>query len=238
MVIAIYSFNDSPIMSWPLKGFTFGWYEEAIHNKELIDGLKTSLIVAVVSTGAAVLMGLPAAIALDRFVVRGRDAFTRILVAPFLFPGVITGVALASLFINVGIELSLTTVIIGHTSMILGVVVILTVISLNRWDRNLEQAAMDLGASPVRAFWTVTLPNLRAAIGGAVLLGITVSLDEATRTFFLVGTENTLPMVIQSMMRLQITPEVNAIASIVLFVSLLSLVGMTLILSRSLRNKE
>jgi spermidine/putrescine transport system permease protein len=187
-VIIVFSFNSSAIMSWPLDGLTLDWWREAFSDHEMLGGLQNSLMVAVTSTGIALALGLPAGIALDRFVIPGRGVFERLLMAPFLFPGVISGVALVSLFLEFGVSLSLGTVIIGHTTMLLGVVVILTLITLRRWDRSLEQAAMDLGASEVRAFITVTLP-----------------------------------MVIQSKLHLQITPEVNAMAAAVLVTSLVAL---------------
>lgn len=223
IVILVFSFNSSQIMSWPLSGLSLQWYTQAFSDPELLAGLQNSVVVALVSTSLALVLGVPAGVALDRFPLPGRKVFESLLMAPFLFPGVISGVALTSLFLNFNIKLSLVTVIIGHTTMLLGVVVILTLITLRRWDRSLEQAAMDLGASEVRAFFLVTLPNMRSAIAGAALLGVTISLDEVARTFFLVGSQNTLPMVVQSRLHLQITPEINAMAVTVLLVSLIAL---------------
>jgi spermidine/putrescine transport system permease protein len=232
IVILVFSLNDSQIMSWPPSGLSFHWYADAFGDHELVGSLLNSLLVAVVSTSIALVIGVPAGVALDRFPVPGKRLFEGLLMAPFLFPGVISGVALASLFLSLDVQLSLTTVILGHTTMLLGVVVILVLITLRRWDRDLERAAMDLGASEVRAFFLVTLPNMRSAIAGAALLGLTVSLDEVARTFFLVGTQNTLPMVVQSRLHLQITPEINAMGVTVLLVSLIALA----LLSRIFRN--
>src|SRR5690606_13357975 len=107
------------------------------------------------------------------------------------------------------------------TTMLLGVFVILTLVSLSRWDRSYEQAAMDLGANELQTFWHVVLPNLRGALMGAALLGLTVSLDETTRTFFVTGTDNTFPMVVMSRLRTDVSPEINAIGTTIVGTSLL-----------------
>lgn len=223
IVIMVYSFNSSSVMSWPLDGFSTQWYSKAFADAEMIGALQNSAIVAVTSTLIALVLGVPAGYALDRWDFPGKNAFGRVLMAPFLFPGVISGVMLVTLFIDLGVDLSLGTVIVGHATMLLGLFVILTTISLSRWDRSLESAAMDLGASEVKTFFLITLPNLKNVIVGGTLLGLTVSLDEVARTFFLTGSENTLPMVVMSKLHLQVTPEVNAMATLVLTTSLVAL---------------
>lgn len=223
IIIALYSFNASAVMSWPLEGFTLDWYATAFHDEELVTGVKNSVIVAAASTSIALVLGVPAGVAIDRIPFRGKALFTSVLMAPFLFPGVISGLTLLTLFIDANVEMSMRTVIIGHTTMLLGVFVILTVIALSRWDRTYEAAAMDLGASSLKTFFLVVVPNLRTALVGAVLLSLTVSLDEISRTFFLTGTDNTLPMVVMSKLHIQITPEVNAIGTCVIGVSFVAL---------------
>ena len=109
-------------------------------------------------------------------------------------PGIIMGIALVTVFLNLKVQLSLKTVIVGHITMLVPICTILTAASLARWDRTIEAAAMDLGASELRTFWHVTLPNLRSTLAGVILLSLTFSLDEITRTFFLTGTDNTLPL--------------------------------------------
>jgi spermidine/putrescine transport system permease protein len=222
VVIALYSFNDSPIMSWPLSGFTFDWYRDAFGNPDLTNGLKYSVVVALISVGIAILLGVPAGIGLDRFDFPGKQVFRSVLILPFLLPGVISGVTLLTFFLDLKFELSLKTVIIGHTSMLLAVVVIQMAVGLARWDRSLEAAAMDLGASELKVFFFVILPNFRNTILGAALLGITISLDEVARTFFLTGHENTLPMVVLSELHRQVTPAINAIGTFILAASLLA----------------
>jgi spermidine/putrescine transport system permease protein len=223
VIIAIYSFNKSSIMSWPPGGFTFDWYRKAFANSDLTTGLKNSVIVASISTSIALLLGVPAGFGLDRYSFPGKGVFTRLLVVPFLMPGVIGGIALLTFFLDLNVTLSLQTVIVAHTTMLVAVFVIMMSVGLARWDRTLEAAAADLGASELKTFLFVVLPNFRSTIIGACLLAITVSLDEVARTFFVTGTDNTLPMVIWSTLHREITPEINAMGSLILGVSLVAI---------------
>jgi spermidine/putrescine transport system permease protein len=224
IVIAMYSFNDSSIMSWPLSGFTTRWYAQAFHDHDLVTGLKNSVIVALSSTAIALVLGVPAGFGFDRFSFPGKSLFQRILILPFLMPGVIGGIALLTFFIDLKVTLSLQTVIIAHATMLLSAFVIQMAVGLSRWDRSLESAAMDLGANEIRTFVHVILPNFWTTIAGACLLSITISLDEIARTFFVTGTQNTLPMVIWSDLHHQLTPEINAMGSVILGFSLAALV--------------
>ena len=224
LVIVMYSFSKSAVMSWPPSLFTLHWYHSALGDADLTTGLKNSAIVAVSSVTIALLLGVPAAFGFDRFGFWGKSYFERLLVMPFLMPGIVSGITLLTVFIDLSIPLSLRTVVIGHASMLIAVFVIQVQVGLARWDKQLEAAAMDLGANEVRTFLYVLLPNLSKTILGACLLGITVSLDEIARTFFLTGTDNTLPMVIWSKLHQQLTPQVNAVASIILGVSLAAMI--------------
>jgi spermidine/putrescine transport system permease protein len=224
ITIVVYSFNDSAIMSWPLSGFTTEWYSEAFNDELLMQGLRNSVIVGVISTGIALVIGVPAGFGFDRYEFRGKVAFQRVLMLPFLMPGIISGLVLLTMFLDLGFQLSLTTVIIGHTTMLIAVFVIQIIVALGRWDRSLELAGMDLGASEIRTFWHVILPNLRGTILGACLLGFTISLDEVARTFFLTGQESTLPMVVWGELHRQITPEINAVGTVILTASLAALI--------------
>jgi spermidine/putrescine transport system permease protein len=221
MVVAIYSFNKSPVMSWPPDPGTFSWYTKAFDNPAMVEGLKNSVIVALVSVGIAIALGIPAGLGVDRFQFFGKTAFQRLLMLPFLMPGLISGLTLLTVILDFSVELSLTTVIIAHATMLIAVVVIQMAVVLDRWDRSLELAAQDLGANEIRTFLYVTWPNIRAAIIGASLLGIAVSLDETARTAFVIGEQNTLPIVVLSSLRRTLTPEINAIGTVVLVISLI-----------------
>ncbi len=223
VVVALYSFNKSGVMSWPPEPGTLSWYSKAFANEALMEGLKNSVIVAVVSVTIAVGLGLPAGLGIDRFDFWGKTAFQRLLMLPFLMPGVISGLTLLTVILDFQLELSLQTVIVAHATMLIAVVVIQMAVVLARWDRSLEHAAQDLGANEIRTFIYVTWPNIRAAILGAALLGVAVSLDETARTTFVAGQSNTLPIVVLSGLRRTLTPEINAIGTVVLVFSLVAI---------------
>ena len=223
-VVILYSFTSDTLMTWPMPGFSLRWYQEFFADRQLLLALRNSALVAFWSTLIGLAIGIPAAIALDRYRFPGKSAFQRLILLPFVLPGILMGLALLTLFLNAGVGLSLTTVIAGHATLLVAVVITETSVGLQRWDRTIEQAAMDLGANELQTFFFVMLPNLRTVIGGAILLGLTLSLDEITRTFFLTGTQNTYPLFIWSMMRLGLTPEINAASSLIFAASALLIV--------------
>lgn len=224
VVIAVYSFNKSPVMGWPPEPGTFHWFGKAFANEALMEGLKNSAVVALASVAIAIALGLPAGLGIDRFDFPGKSAFQRLLILPFLMPGLISGLSMLTVILDFQLELSLATIIVTHATMLIAVVVVQMAVVLGRWDRSLEQAAQDLGANEVRTFLYVTWPNIRAAILGAGLLGIAISLDETARTTFVAGEQNTLPIVVLSGLRRTLTPEVNAIGTVVLVFSLIAVV--------------
>jgi len=219
-VIVLQSFNASTVISFPIDHWTTHWYGDALGNEEIRAAAKNSATVALVSIPISLLIGIPAAFAIDRFDFPGKAVFERLLLVPFLLPGIVTGVGLVVVFLAADVELSLRTVIVGHVTMLVPICTVLTAASLARWDRSIEASAMDLGANEARTFFYVILPNLKSTIAGVVLLCITFSLDEVTRTFFLAGADSTLPLFIWSMLRRGITPEINALATCILVISL------------------
>jgi spermidine/putrescine transport system permease protein len=224
VVVAVYSLNKGSVMGWPPELLSFDWYSKAFANAAMMEGLKNSVIVAFVSVAIAVLLGVPAGLGVDRFEFFGKTAFQRLLMLPFLMPGLISGLTLLTVILDFQLELSLMTVIIAHATMLIAIVVIQMAVVLDRWDRSLELAAQDLGANEIRTFFYVTWPNIRAAIVGASLLGIAVSLDETARTAFVVGESDTLPIVVLSSLRRTLTPEINAIGTLVLVISLVGVI--------------
>ncbi|MFN4154095.1 MAG: ABC transporter permease [Paracoccaceae bacterium] len=216
VVLIVFSFNDSSQLTLPLQGFTLTWYERMAGNRDLLAALWNSLYVACAATALTVIIGVPAALALDRFSFPGKTLFRRLVLLPLVLPGIITGISLLSLFKIMGVRLSLEAVIIGHATALLSVVVTQVFARLQRLNRNLEDAAADLGAKPLTVLLLVVLPNIRSAIIGSALLAFTLSFDEIPVTFFLTGRDNTLPMYIWSTLRRGMTPEINAIASLIM----------------------
>ncbi|MEX2650028.1 MAG: ABC transporter permease [Alphaproteobacteria bacterium] len=231
VVLVIFSFNDNTVTTLPLRDFTWRWYEAAFTNQDLLRALGNSLYVATAATVICVAFGVPAAIALDRVDFPGKTVFRRAVLLPLVLPGLITGISMLNLFRVMGFNLSLETVILGHGTALVSVVVTQVFARLQRFNRRLEEASDDLGARPWQTFRFVTLPNIRTAIVGSSLLAFTLSFDEIPVTFFLTGRENTLPMYIYSTLRQGITPEINAIGTVIVVSSLVVIFASVYMLS-------
>lgn len=215
-VLILMSFNDSRILSLPIKGLTWKWYETAVGDTPLRDALINSLKVASTATLLATTLGLCAGFAIYRYQFFGRSAFRIALNLPILLPGIVTGVAMLAYFSDLGIGLSLGTVVIGHAVFGLPVALGPILTRLSQFPRSLEEAAYDLGATPVQVFTGVIFPYIRSAVIAGALLAFTLSFDEVVVTIFLTGRENTLPMEIWGRLRTDITPEIAAIATLIL----------------------
>jgi spermidine/putrescine transport system permease protein len=168
----------------------------------------------------SLLFGIPAALALDRANFPGKSLFRRLVLLPLILPGIITGLSLLMLFREGGVRLSLFTIILGHGTALISVATTEVFAGLQKFDRAQEEASLDLGANYWQTFWRVTLPNLRLSIIGAALLIFTLSMDEIAVSFFLIGRDNTLPLEIWGRLRRGITPEINAISTIIFLFSL------------------
>ncbi|MGO0062883.1 ABC transporter permease [Brevibacillus fluminis] len=233
LVVVVYSFNADSINSFPMTGVSLKWYQEMAQNKALIEALGHSVTVALISTTAAVLLGVPGAFAMDRFNFVGKKVFERIVLLPLILPGILTGVAMLSFFQELGIQQSMLAVVIGHSTFLIAIVMPQVYARLKRMDRSIEEASADLGANRFQTFWYVILPNIRTALIGSALLSFTLSLDEIPVTFFLNGVYSTLPIQIWGMTRNGFSPEVNAISTLVFITSLLFI-----IISTRLNNRE
>lgn len=220
VVLIMFSFNDNRVTTLPLRGFTLRWYEAFLTNEDMLESIVNSLYVASSATATCLIIGIPAAFALDRVSFPGKAAFRRLILLPIALPGVITGISMLNLFRVMGFNLSLETVILGHATALVSIVVTQVFARLQRLNRGYEEASSDLGARPWQTFRYVTLPNIRSAVIGSALLSFTVSFDEIPVTFFLTGRDNTLPMYIWSTLRRGITPEINAVGTVIVLISL------------------
>ena len=224
LVLIVFSFNDNPVTTLPLRGFTLIWYERALANEDMLAAIFNSFYVGFFALVLCLLIGVPSAFALDRFDFPGKALFRRFALLPITLPGLITGIAMLNMFRAMGLDLSLFTVILGHGTALSAVVITQVFARLQRFNRNIEEASSDLGAKPWQTFLFVTLPNIRSAIIGSALLSFTLSFDEIPVTFFLTGRENTLPMYIYSTIRRGSTPEINAIGTLIVVGSLVLIV--------------
>jgi len=229
--LVVFSFNANKVMSLPLTHWTLDWYVKAFGNPQLLAALANSLIVATASIPVCLAIGLPTALALNAYDFPGKAVIRRLAILPITLPGLITGVTMLSFFSQLGVPLSLVTVVVGHSTVLTAVVVTSIFARLQRFDGRIIEASGDLGARPMQTFWHITLPNIRTAVVGSSLLAFTLSFDEIPVTFFLTGRDNTLPMYIWSAIRRGITPEINAVGTVIIGVSIiLILVSIVLVI--------
>ncbi|WP_158669179.1 ABC transporter permease [Bradyrhizobium guangdongense] len=219
LILVIFSFNASRLVTvW--GGWSLRWYHEFFNDRAMIEAAWMSLRVAVFSATIATLLGTLAAVALsrgERF--RGRTLFSGMLYAPLVMPEVITGLSLLLLFVALNAERGFWTVTIAHTTLTMCFVAVVVQSRLGSLDRSLEEAAMDLGCDPVRAFLSVTLPLIAPAIVAGWMLAFTLSLDDLVIASFTTGPGSaTLPIRIYSEVRLGVKPEINAICTLVIAV--------------------
>src|SRR5689334_7415068 len=217
VILVIYSFNASRLVTvW--GGWSLRWYREFFNDAAMIGAAWMSLRVAVASASIATVLGTLAAVALSRGAgFRGRMLFSGMLYAPLVMPEVITGLSLLLLFVALNAERGFWTVTIAHTTLTMCFVAVVVQSRLGSLDRSLEEAAMDLGCNPVRAFVSVTLPLIAPAIVAGWMLASTLSLDDLVIVSFTTGPGSaTLPIRIYSEVRLGVKPEINAICTLVI----------------------
>jgi putrescine transport system permease protein len=215
LVLVAYSFNASNLVTvW--GGFSTRWYAALFADAPLIAAAWVSLRVAVLSSLIATALGTLAALALERHGrFRGRGLFTGLVYGPMVMPEVMIGLSLLLLFIGVGLDRGIATLVIAHATFCTGFVAVVVAARLRGLDRALEEAAADLGAGPLRAFLTVTLPLLAPAVAAGALLAFTLSLDDLVIASFVSGPgSTTLPMRLYSQVRLGVNPEINAASTL------------------------
>lgn len=221
VTIVFFSFEEVGLASFPVEGMTLQWYEGLADNEAFLEAAQNSLLLAGICTVVSLAAGTSAAFGLSRLNVRwARGAIIALLVTPILLPGLLLGVALLSFLNFLDIRLSVATAAIGHILLTLPVVTMIMSARLQTYDRSIDDAARVLGASPVRTFWLVTFPLIRPSVIGSGLIAIALSLEEFVVTFFILGSGNTLPIVIWSQMRTGVSPEVNAISAVMLLATL------------------
>lgn len=224
LVMMIFSFNNSTYTGLPFNGFTLHWYGELFRDQQMLFSIWNSIYVAVGVVILSAVFGVPAAIALDRFEFPGKGAFRRIVMLPIVLPGIITGVALLGFYLTIHFRLSLHTIMLGQGTGLMCVTITEVFARLQQLGRSQTEAAVNLGANEWEVFRYVTLPGIRSALFGAMLIAFSVSFDEIAVTFLLTGRENTLPMTLWSLLRREVTPEVNAVASLVVVMSIILIV--------------
>jgi putrescine transport system permease protein len=243
LVLIGYSFNASPLVNvW--GGFSTAWYGQLLHNRQLLEAGLLSLEVAVTASSVAVVLGTLAAVALVRCArFPGRLLLTGMVNAPLVMPEIITGITQLLLFVSMMQLISwphrgFTTIVLSHVTFCIAYVTITVQARLQTADRSLEEAAQDLGASPTRAFIDITLPIIAPAIVSSWLLCFTLSLDDLVISSFVAGPgTSTLPMVIYSKVKLGVSPDVNALASLIVCAVGVCIIGAGYLMARTDRRR-
>lgn len=239
IILIIYSFNESRLVTvW--AGFSTKWYGELIQNESFLDAAWVTLKVAVFSSTLATILGTMAAYVLvrgGRFM--GRTLFSGMIYAPLVMPEVITGLSLLLLFIGIGLDRGVLTIVLAHTTFSMAFVSVVVSSRLVTFDRSLEEAALDLGASPWDAFRLVTLPIIAPAVISGWLLAFTLSLDDLVIASFTAGpASTTLPIRIFSAVRLGVSPEINALSTIMIAIVTVGVISASLISKRNLVRQQ
>lgn len=236
VVIVLFSFNKPKgkyNIVW--QGFTLDNWAHPFSKPEFTDALVVSLQVAAISTVCATLLGTLIAIALSRYRFKGSGAVNLFLVLPMTSPEIVLGSSLATLFLTRGVERGFVTVVIAHIMFQVSFVAVTLRARIRGFDWTLEQAAMDLGASPRRAFWKVTFPLIFPGIVAAALLSFALSIDDFIITFFNAGSLVTFPLQVFGASRVAIPPQLNVLASMLLFAGIAVMVGGLIFESRRQR---
>jgi spermidine/putrescine transport system permease protein len=231
LVTVLFSFTTSPRLSLPVEGLTLDWYAKAFSEPLFTRALTNSALLAAVTAVAATVLGVSFSFGVVRLRRRARGVALTASLLPAAVPVLVIGIALAVLFRTLDQPPSLVNAAVGHVLVALPYVILTTSARLETFDFSVLEAARDLGASPARTFRDVTFPLIRPSVLGAALLAMALSLDEFVVTYFNVGTQTTLPLLIWGLLRRGIDPSINALATVVLL-SLVALVGLSTLLSR------
>ena len=216
-MVVVYSFNASKYSNW--AGFSLQWYEKLFRNSQILRSLQNSLILAFSSCGLSILIGTAGAVGMARSRFRTQGLLENVSMIPMMMPEIILGMAYLAFFSIIRIPFGMLTLIIAHTTFCIPYIFINVQSRLVGLDPAYVEAARDLGASPTRAFYDVTLPLITPAILSGALLSFAMSMDDVVISFFVTGTtSNTLPLQVYSMLKMGVTPEVNALCTLMLLV--------------------
>jgi putrescine transport system permease protein len=243
--VVVYSFNASKLVTvW--AGFSTKWYTALLKDRQILDAALLSLKIAAINATGATILGTLAGLALARFGrFRGRALFSGMTSAPLVMPDVITGLSLLVLFVSMEQLIGwpqgrgVTTIVIAHITLSMSYVTVIMQARLSQVDRSLEEAAMDLGATPAKVFFAITLPIISPALVSGWLLAFTVSLDDLVIANFAAGPgSTTLPMVIFSKMRLGVSPDINALATVMVTIVAIGVAIASIVLMRREKKRQ
>jgi spermidine/putrescine transport system permease protein len=223
LILIIFSFNRSRYAIW--EGFTMNWYKTLFGDDLVLRSLKNSLIVGITATLVSTIIGTLAALGMQRFHFRAKQSVEGIFYLPVVVPEIVMAASLVIFFGFIRFTLGMTTVILAHIAFCVSYVIIVVRARLEGFDRTLEEAAMDLGANELQTFFKVTLPLIAPGILSGALLAFTLSIDDYIITSFVSGVgSTTLPLQIYSMVKTRVTPEINAVSTLLLIPTILLVV--------------
>ncbi len=235
VIVVVYSFNDSRLNAeW--VGFTLDWYRKLFADGEMLAAARNSLVIGLVASLFATVLGTMAGIALHRYKLR---LLPLLVFAPIAIPEILMGVSLLIFFVLLNFTLGLVSVAIAHIAFCIGFVAIVVRARMAGMDEALVEAARDCGATPWRAFRHVTLPLIMPGVIAGALMAFTLSIDDFVITFFTAGAGTvTLPLQIYSMIKIAVTPEVNAVSTLLMLLTLLLIVAASRLSPSILRSQE
>ncbi|MGA1800731.1 ABC transporter permease [Rhizobium sp. HT1-10] len=233
VLLVVFSFNESKLVTiW--TGFSFKWYVQLMQNQALLDAAWVTVRVGLLSATLATVLGTLAAFSLVRYTrFRGRMLFSGMVYAPLVMPDVITGLSLLLLFVAIGFDRGFWTITLAHTTLTMCFVAVVVQSRLVSFDQSIEEAALDLGATPLRTFIEITLPIISPAVFSGWILAFTLSLDDLVIASFTSGPgATTLPMKIYSQVRLGVTPEINAVCTILIAIVTVGVICASIVTKR------
>jgi len=220
-IVVVFSFNDSRLNAeW--VGFTLHWYDVLFHDEQMLAAALNSLVIALVASSVSTVLGTLAGYAMYRYRLR---LLPVLVLTPIAIPEILMGVSLLMFFVMLNMTLGLVSIMLSHIAFCIGFVAIVVRSRLSGMDESLTEAARDLGATPAQAFRLVTLPLIMPGIVAGALMAFTLSIDDFVITFFTAGVDaTTLPLQIYSMIKIAVTPEVNAISTLLMLLTLVLIV--------------
>lgn len=237
VIVVLFSFNSSK-MNVTFQGFTLNWYAEMFQNTDLMSALLNTVIVAVSCVVISVFIGTLAAIGMFRYKFRGKGFIDSLMYIPIVIPEIVMGISLLAFFSMLNIQAGLLTLIIAHVTFSTPYVCITVRSRIAGYDMSVEEAAMDLGASPLHTLTKVTLPIIAPGIMSGAMLALTLSLDDVIVSFFTTGVDSvTLPIYIFNKVKTGVTPDVNALSTMIILATMLILV-ISQIISRRSKSKK
>ena len=223
-VMILYSFNESK-MNAVWTGFSLKWYHSLFANRDMFEALRNSILLAILASFAAAIIGTLAAYGFSRIKMRSQTVIETLSMLPLMTPEIILGMVLLAFFSLLGLPFGITTLVIGHTTFCIPYVYMMVKARLVGMDQSLLEAARDLGASEIRVFFDITLPMLLPAILSGMLLSFAMSFDDVIISIFVTGAKfNTLPIKIYTQMRTGVSPEINALCALMFGVTLIVLI--------------